>query len=206
MASAHRLVSSESEDLILVDADDNETGFLSKAQAHDGQGTLHRAFSVFLFNEEGALLLQQRGATKRLWPGYWSNSCCSHPRRGESMQTATRRRLRDELNVDAELEYVYKFSYQAEFGELGSEHELCHVYLGSISGDVQANDHEIESVRFVSVTDLETEITATPDQFTPWFLMEWRALRQNYGEKLCRYLGRQGAGPAGGERKVNGGQ
>jgi isopentenyl-diphosphate delta-isomerase len=188
VGSAHRVVSSESEDLILVDADDNETGFLPKAQAHNGQGTLHRAFSVFLFNEEGALLLQQRGTTKRLWPGYWSNSCCSHPRRGESMQTATRRRLRDELNVDAELNYVYKFSYQAEFGELGSEHELCHVYLGSISGDVQANDHEIESVRFVSVADLETEIAATPDQFTPWFLMEWQTLRQNYGEKLRRYV------------------
>jgi len=188
VASAHRAVSSESEDLILVDADDNETGFLSKAQAHDGQGTLHRAFSVFLFNAEGALLLQQRGATKRLWPGYWSNSCCSHPRRGESMQTATRRRLRDELNVDAELEYVYKFSYQAEFGELGSEHELCHVYLGRISGDVRANDHEIENVRFASVADLEAEITATPDQFTPWLLMEWRTLRQNYGEELRRYM------------------
>ena len=189
VASAHRVVSSESEDLILVDADDNETGFLSKAQAHDGQGTLHRAFSVFLFNEEGELLLQQRAGTKRLWPGYWSNSCCSHPRRGESMPTATRRRLRDELNVDAELEYVYKFSYQAEFGELGSEHELCHVYLGCISGDVQANDHEIESVRFVSVADLETEFAAIPDQFTPWFLMEWQTLRRSHGEELRRYLG-----------------
>ncbi len=188
MGSAHRVVSSESEDLILVDADDNETGFLSKAQAHDGQGTLHRAFSVFLFNEEGVLLLQQRAATKRLWPGYWSNSCCSHPRRGESMPTATRRRLRDELNVGAELEYVYKFSYQAEFGEIGSEHELCHVYLGRISGDVQANDHEIESVRFVSVADLETEIAAIPDQFTPWFLMEWQTLRQIYGEELGRHV------------------
>ena len=186
--SAHRIVSSESEDLVLVDADDNEIGFLSKSQAHDGQGILHRAFSVFLFNEKGELLLQQRVGTKRLWPGYWSNSCCSHPRRGETMQTATRRRLRDELNVEAELEYVYKFSYQAEFGELGSEHELCHVYLGRIAGDVQANDHEIESVRFVSVADLEAEFEATPEQFTPWFLMEWRALRQNYGAVLLSHV------------------
>jgi isopentenyl-diphosphate delta-isomerase len=181
-------VSSDSEDLILVDADDNETGFLAKAQAHDGQGILHRAFSVFLFNEKAELLLQQRAGTKRLWPGYWSNSCCSHPRRGETMQKATRRRLSDELNVDAELEYVYKFSYQAEFGELGSEHELCHVYLGSVSGDVQANDHEIERVRFVSVADLEAEFEAMPEQFTPWFLMEWQTLRQNYGAELRRYM------------------
>jgi isopentenyl-diphosphate delta-isomerase len=149
---------------------------------------LHRAFSVFLFNEKGELLLQQRVGTKRLWPGYWSNSCCSHPRRGETMQTATRRRLRDELNVEAELEYVYKFSYQAEFGELGAEHELCHVYVGSVAGDVHANDHEIESVRFVSVADLEAEFEATPEQFTPWFLMEWQTLRQNYGAALLSHV------------------
>jgi len=186
--SAHRIVSSESEDLILVDADDNETGFLSKSQAHDGEGILHRAFSVFLFNEKGELLLQQRVGTKRLWPGYWSNSCCSHPRRGETMQTATRRRLRDELNVEAELEYIYKFSYQAEFGELGAEHELCHVYLGSVAGDVHANDHEIESVRFVSVADLEAEFEATPEQFTPWFLMEWQTLRQKYADEIRLYV------------------
>ena len=187
MNSAHRVVSSESEELILVDNDDNETGFLSKALAHDGGGTLHRAFSVFLFNEAGELLLQQRSGSKRLWPRYWSNSCCSHPRRGETMRVATRRRLRDELNVEIELEYVYKFSYQADFGELGSEHELCHVYLGSVGGEVHANDHEIEDIRFLSPADLEAEFESTPDRFTPWFLMEWNSLRSDYGEQLGRY-------------------
>ena len=189
MNSAHRVVSSESEELILVDRDDNETGYLSKALAHDGAGTLHRAFSVFLFNQKGELLLQQRAGSKRLWPGYWSNSCCSHPRRGETMPVATRRRLSDELNIDAELEYVYKFSYQADFGDLGSEHELCHVFIGSFNGDAQANDHEIENIRCVSVADLEAEFEATPEQFTPWFLMEWKALRTDYAEKLRRYVG-----------------
>ena len=189
MNNAHRIVSSESEELILVDEDDNETGFLAKSLAHDSNGTLHRAFSVFLFNAEGELLLQQRAGTKRLWPRYWSNSCCSHPRRGETIGVATRRRLHDELNVEAKLEYVYKFSYRADFGELGSEHELCHVFLGSISGDVHANDHEIESVRFISAADLEAEFESKPDQFTPWFPMEWHALRSNYGERLSRYTG-----------------
>jgi isopentenyl-diphosphate delta-isomerase len=81
----HRTVSSESEELILVDRDDNEIGYISKADAHDGAGVLHRAFSLFLFNDAGELLLQQRAHEKRLWGGYWSNSCCSHPRRGESL-------------------------------------------------------------------------------------------------------------------------
>ena len=104
MNKQHRIVSSESEELILVDRADNEIGFISKADAHDGAGILHRAFSLFLFNDEGELLVQQRAPGKRLWGGYWSNSCCSHPRRGESMLTATGRRLEEELNLAADLE------------------------------------------------------------------------------------------------------
>ncbi len=104
------------------------------------------------------------------------------------MRVATRRRLRDELNVEIELEYVYKFSYQADFGELGSEHELCHVHLGSVGGGLHANDHEIEAVRFLSAADLEAEFEAEPDRFTPWFKTEWQALRSNHGEVLRGYL------------------
>ena len=92
MEIVNRVVSSESEELILVDAQDRPVGRSSKAAAHDGDGQLHRAFSVFLFNARGELLLQQRGREKRLWPGYWSNSCCSHPRIGESMEIATHER------------------------------------------------------------------------------------------------------------------
>jgi isopentenyl-diphosphate delta-isomerase len=120
-----RIVSSDEERLILVDAEDNDTGFMSKAECHDGKGTLHRAFSIFLFNDQGHLLLQQRAAGKRLWPMYWSNSCCSHPREREAIAVAAARRLQDELQTDSDLEFVYKFIYQASFGELGSEHELC---------------------------------------------------------------------------------
>ena len=188
MANGYRVVSSESEELILVDEYDNETGFISKDQAHDGDGTLHRAFSIFLFNDNGELLLQRRAASKRLWPQFWSNSCCSHPRRGESMELATQRRLQDELNVQAELEYIYKFSYQAEFGGVGSEHELCHVYLGRIAGSVQANDHEIDSIRYLSAADLDVEFEREGDQFTPWFRMEWQTLRREFKAQLERYL------------------
>ena len=149
MDNVSKIVSSDSEELILVDADDNETGHRSKADCHDGDGILHRAFSLFLFNERRELLLQQRSATKRLWPGYWSNSCCSHPRRGESIQAATQRRLSDELNVTATLEYVYKFRYQVNFGEAGSENELCHVFLGTTGGDLRPNVSEICGVPFL---------------------------------------------------------
>ena len=187
MSDLHRVVSSESEELILVDAEDNEVGFRSKADCHDGPGVMHRAFSLFLFNGDGKLLLQQRSVQKRLWPGYWSNTCCSHPRRGETLPIAALRRLHDELNTAANLEYVYRFCYQAKFGEVGSENELCHVYLGKIDGDVQPNDSEIESVRFISATSLDNELHEHPQRFTPWFIKEWQALKESYAGQLARY-------------------
>lgn len=187
MNERHRIVSSESEELILVDRDDKETGYLSKARCHDGDGVLHRAFSLFLFNDAGELLLQQRSDTKRLWPGYWSNSCCSHPRRGESMETATMRRLADELNIEASLERVYRFCYTAKFNETGSENELCHVFLGRISGRAQPNDSEIADIRYVSSGALDEELSRYPERFTPWFKQEWRELVGNYREQLAPY-------------------
>ena len=187
MDDQHRVVSSESEELILVDRDDNEIGFISKADAHDGAGVLHRAFSVFLFNAKGELLLQQRAHAKRLWGGYWSNTCCSHPRRGESLDVATSRRLLDELNLEAELEHVYWFCYEADFGEAGSENELCHVYLGRVFEDLRPNDSEIAALRFASPAELEREFADEPDSYTPWFRQEWEELARTYRERLARY-------------------
>jgi isopentenyl-diphosphate delta-isomerase len=187
MNSANQVVSSETEELILVDADDNETGFLPKADCHDGAGVLHRAFSLFLFNDSGELLLQQRSESKRLWAGFWSNSCCSHPRRGESMHVATQRRLLDELNIASSLEFAYKFSYEAGFGDLGSENELCHVFLGKVGASVRANDYEIAGIRYVSAGELATELDDLPGQFTPWFKMEWQTLLTEHKGRLANY-------------------
>lgn len=178
------VVSFESEELILVDADDREIGHDSKAACHDGSGMLHRAFSLFVFNERGELLLQQRAGTKRLWPGYWANSCCSHPRRGETMQFATLRRLHQELGLECALQFLFKFQYHADFGDLGAEHELCWVYVGQTSGTPRANANEIEAWRFIAPEELDREIAATPDRFTPWLKMEWARLRREFAEKL----------------------
>lgn len=187
MDSVSKIVSSEFEELILVDTQDNETGHRSKAECHDGDGILHRAFSLFLFNGHRELLLQRRSESKRLWPGYWSNSCCSHPRRGESIHAATQRRLSDELNVTATLEYVYKFRYQASFGDAGAENELCHVFLGTTGGVLRPNVSEIAEVRFVTARELSVELEADADAFTPWFKMEWLALNRKFPEMLARY-------------------
>jgi isopentenyl-diphosphate delta-isomerase len=189
---AHDIVSSESEELILVDADDAEIGTLSKARCHDGDGVLHRAFSLFIFNDEGELLLQQRSASKRLWPLYWSNSCCSHPRAGETMDEAVGRRLAEELGLEGELEFVYKFSYEARYGEAGSENELCSVYLGRMAAEPVTNENEIAAIRYVPAGDLDRELKADSDAFTPWFRLEWDRLRGEFGDRLARYTAPSG--------------
>lgn len=185
-------MSSDSENLILVDESDNDIGYLSKSECHDGAGLLHRAFSVFIFNAKGQLLLQQRGKNKRLWPEFWSNSCCSHPRQGESMQVATQRRLQEELGVAVDLDYVYKFRYQVPFGEQGSEHELCSVYLGRCTQDIRPNVTEIEAIRFVSADELDAEFGDRADSFTPWFKQEWTELNRQHKSSLSAYLKKAG--------------
>lgn len=182
-----RIVSSEEELLVLVDREDNDIGYLSKAECHDGDGKLHRAFSVFLFNSKGELLLQQRSSDKRLWPMYWSNSCCSHPRKGESLEDASERRLQDELNIDAKLEFIFKFTYHARYADKGSEHEHCSVYLGRLPGDARANATEIEALRYVSPADLEKEFEESPEDFTPWFKLEWQRLKESHSDVLGKY-------------------
>ena len=188
MNVADRVVSSEAEELILVDPDDVELGYGSKADCHDGDGILHRAFSIFLFDDRGQLLLQKRSETKRLWAGYWSNTCCSHPRRGETMAIATQRRLQDELNAEAELEFVYKFRYQAKFGDLGSEHELCHVFLGRLRGEVTPNSKEIAAVSYVAANDLAAELQRNGERYTPWLKLEWQALTGDFKPQLENYI------------------
>src|ERR1700735_3099957 len=137
----------DSEALILVDEADREVGHLSKSQCHDGQGVLHRAFSLLVFNGEGELLLQQRAASKRLWPLYWSNSCCSHPRRAEAMETAIHRRLHEELGLRCPLHFLFKFQYQAQFDAAGAENELCSVFIGRCTAEVKINRSEIHAWR-----------------------------------------------------------
>ena len=191
-AADHEVVSFESEELILVNDRDEAIGSMSKGDAHDGDGVLHRAFSLFLFDSEGRLLLQRRSAEKRLWPMYWSNSCCSHPRFGETMEVATSRRLAQELGISAQLEFVYKFMYQARFSRDGSENEFCSVYLGRCFDNPQVNGTEIAEWRFVSAAELEREFENSPEQFTPWFKMEWQRLSGEFIDRLSVYTRGEG--------------
>jgi isopentenyl-diphosphate delta-isomerase len=175
----------EPESLILVDEADREVGYMSKALCHEGRGVLHRAFSLLIFNDRGELLLQRRSTAKRLWPHYWSNSCCSHPRRSESMEEATRRRLYEELGLECPLHFLFKFQYQAQFDNTGSEHELCSVFIGRSSGGVRIDHNEIADWRWVTPEALEAEMRGTGAQtFTPWFTMEWERIWRDHRPAL----------------------
>lgn len=176
-SAAAPVVSFDDEPLIVVDSDDNVLGHMPKAEAHIGDGVLHRAFSIFLFDGNGNTLLQRRADGKQLWGGYWSNSCCSHPRRGESVDMAAVRRLREELGVDARLSFLYRFEYHARFGEAGSEHEMCSVYAARSDAPVSVNPNEISACRPVAPDTLDTELAAHPERYTPWLKMEWPRIR-----------------------------
>jgi isopentenyl-diphosphate Delta-isomerase len=177
----------DSDLLILVDAADREVGYLGKGACHDGAGVLHRAFSLLIFNPAGQLLLQQRAASKRLWPHYWSNSVCSHPRRSESLSTATHRRLEEELGIRCALHFLFKFQYEACFEHAGTERELCSVYIGRSDEAPRCAPGEIQAWRWVTPEALQEELAGPQaERFTPWFKLEWeRIWRDHRAEVLA---------------------
>jgi len=178
------VVSDPAEPLVLVDSTDREIGHAPKAECHAGDGILHRAFSIHLVNPDGEILLQQRSADKLLWPLYWSNSCCSHPRKGESIDEALQRRMQEELGMQCPLTFLYKFQYQATYRDIGSENELCSVYLGHYDGEVNPNASEIADVRHCSPAGIDALIRSEPGRVTPWFVSEWRPLQRDHAELL----------------------
>jgi isopentenyl-diphosphate Delta-isomerase len=177
----NRDIMADPDALILVDEEDRRLGHLSKSLCHEGRGVLHRAFSLLIFNGRGDLLLQQRSPRKRLWPLYWSNSCCSHPRRAESMEVATRRRLLEELGIGCALKFLFKFQYHAQFDATGAEHELCSVFIGRSDAPPKVNSEEIADWRWVAPEVLQREMScADRSRYTPWFMLEWARIWRDH--------------------------
>jgi len=186
--SNDNVVSFDDEPLILVDSNDNVLGYDSKGACHDGNGKLHRAFSIFLFNSAGQLMLQKRSVQKRLWPGYWSNSCCSHPRKGETDLAAAERRIEEELGVTPKLQYLFRFEYQADFGELGAEHELCSIYIAKSDGPISVNVNEVDDWKFIDVVELERELENNPSDYSPWLKLEWPRIRAQHWDTVAALI------------------
>jgi isopentenyl-diphosphate delta-isomerase len=165
------------EHVILVDEKDIEIGTMPKMEAHE-KGLLHRAFSVFIFNKKGELLLQQRALDKYHSAGLWTNTCCSHPRSNESTINAAQRRLKEEMGIECELEKKFDFIYKTEFDNGLTEHEYDHVFFGETDVIPQINKEEVHSWCYFSVHEIENELTTNPEKFTAWFKLCFDKVKQ----------------------------
>jgi isopentenyl-diphosphate Delta-isomerase len=156
------------EEVILVNEQDEETGTIEKMEAHR-KALLHRAFSVFIFNTKGEMLLQQRAPGKYHSPGLWTNACCSHPRPGEPVEDAAVRRLKEEMGIDASLKKVFDFIYRTEFENGLTEFEFDHVYTGSFTGTLSPDKQEVQDYCFRSMEDIEQDLQRRPEKYSSWF-------------------------------------
>lgn len=154
--------------VVLVDKDDNQLGLMEKMEAHK-KGLLHRAFSVFLFNAKGEMLIHQRALSKYHSGGLWTNACCSHPRDGEKTIAAAHRRLEEEMGFDCGIEKAFHFTYKSALDNDLTEHELDHVFIGTYEGEINPNPDEVESYKYVSISELNDDIENNPQNYTEWF-------------------------------------
>ncbi len=156
------------EQVILVDEQDNQIGLMPKMEAHE-KAVLHRAFSVFIFNDSGELMLQQRAADKYHSPLLWTNTCCSHQRDGETSLEAGKRRLQEEMGFTTDLEEIFWFVYKAPFDNGLTEHELDHVMVGSFNGEPVINKDEVASYKWMTLEAVKNDIEMNPEHYTVWF-------------------------------------
>jgi isopentenyl-diphosphate delta-isomerase len=167
------------ENVILIDADDNIIGTMEKLEAHV-QGKLHRAFSVFIFNTQGQLLLQQRARHKYHSGGKWTNTCCSHPRLGEDTLEAAHRRLNEEMGMQCELKQVFSFTYQAQMEDGITEHELDYVFFGVTNELPTPNPFEVAGYQYMALDKLASEINLNPEQYTQWLKICFGQVTEHY--------------------------
>ena len=159
--------------VILVSPEDNPVGYMEKIEAHQ-KGLLHRAISVFIFNERKEMLIQRRALSKYHTPGIWSNTACSHPRKNETVMEAADRRLFEEMGMKTTLKYGFKFLYKAEFSNGLIEHELDHVFFGYSSEKPSLNNSEVCDYKYLDQGSLEKMILQQPEVFSPWFKLTYK--------------------------------
>ena len=155
------------EKIILVDKKDSEIGFEEKMKVHKN-GQLHRAFSIFVFNSKSQLMLQKRANNKYHSGGLWTNTCCSHPRLKEKTETATHRRLKEEMGFDCELKEVFSFIYKVKLDDL-TEYEYDHVFIGNYDEKPNPNPVEVEDWQWISMAELNKDLSKNPSKYTHWF-------------------------------------
>ncbi|RYD79563.1 MAG: isopentenyl-diphosphate Delta-isomerase [Sphingobacteriales bacterium] len=165
-------------EVILVNEHDEEIGTMEKMEAHQ-KAVLHRAFSVFIFNSRGEMLLQQRAGHKYHSAGLWTNACCSHPAPGEATIDAANRRLIEELGFTTPLNKLFSFTYKSQFDNGLTEHEYDHVYSGTYDGKIRPNPDEVKDYCFKKLEDIEESLASHPARFTSWFHIAFPKLKKS---------------------------
>ncbi len=163
--------------VILVNEQDEPIGEMEKMEAHE-KGVLHRAFSVFIFNDQNELLLQKRASAKYHSGGLWSNSCCSHPRKNESVVEAGERRLLEEMGFSVPVEAIFSFIYKAELDHGMTEHELDHVLIGRYNDAPNLNPDEVEDWKYIDLEELSVHMQQQPEEYTEWFKIVFDRVRE----------------------------
>ncbi len=163
------------EQIILVDKKDNQVGVGEKLDVHI-KGSLHRAFSVFIFNSKGEMMLQKRAVTKYHGGGLWTNTCCGHPRPGEDVVSAAMRRLKEEMGFSCYLQKMFDYVYKVKLDKGMTEHEFLHVYRGTFDGKPVLNSAEADGWKWVDVKELKNDIKTNPEIYTPWFKLSMEKL------------------------------
>ena len=169
--------------VVLVDKDNKELGIMDKQEAHI-QGVLHRAFSIFIFNENGELLLQQRASHKYHGANLWTNTCCSHQQQGENTLDAAKDRLSFEMNMKAHLDILFSFIYHAEVENNLIEHELDVVLFGISNDTPIPNTEEVQDYKWIAADDLELWMSNRPDEFTYWFKDVWHRVKDHMQQNI----------------------
>ena len=167
--------------VILVDKHDNQLGLMEKIEAHK-KAILHRAFSVFILNDNNELLIQQRALSKYHSPALWTNTCCSHPRNGESVLDAGARRLKEEMGFETELDSLLSFIYRAKFDNGLTEHEFDHVLFGYYNDDPSINKLEVMDWKWVNLDFLKNDIITNSDLYTIWFKIIFEKFYKNFNK------------------------
>jgi isopentenyl-diphosphate delta-isomerase len=164
------------QEVILVNESDEAIGTMEKMEAHR-RALLHRAFSVFIFNDKSEMLLQQRADGKYHSPGLWTNACCSHPAPGETIEGAATRRLKEELGFEVDLMPAFNFTYKTSFSNGLTEHEYDHVFVGRYSGSIEPDRNEVKAIRFMTMDAIAADMSKSPETYTSWFLIAFPKLR-----------------------------
>jgi len=165
--------------VILVDEKDRELGTMEKMEAHQ-KGILHRAFSVFIFNSKGEMLLQKRASSKYHSPNLWTNTCCSHPRINENTNDAANRRLMEEMGMKCQLDYAFNFIYKVKLDQGMYEHELDHVFIGKTNTLPAINKSEVNDYQYQTPTYISEQIKANPTAYTEWFKICFNEVVKHY--------------------------